>query len=313
MGLKLEIQTHVVQAAHDLLQWIRDLNRIGLSSFHGSDYKKALKERRARALDAKAPGLALLLSELESAFSLTGWERESLIRLSCLHTLCYSITQHQTLHDESLNLLHQTIGNIHFDALSSECPAVGDHWIVLGWKFCSETRVKSCTTYFWGHKSKRLCSSNSYYSPKDKITNIYGPRGSIIKGDIRFLPGKNNYLGCVLNYKTTGKTALLSKVTYPAAMYTLFNHIISICPWIYEVPIILPASKLVFGNRGLGLSTKEGLYFPISERFKFQEHLSAIAGPDTIWSFGLFDGVYFNPISTGSHDRNNSLEPIIYG
>lgn len=222
---------------------LKDMLRNGLLNIPEKIYT-LVPEMRRRLIDAQAPGLAGMISELTTIdFDTEAWKHDLTARLSRIYLLTESYKNIESLSPEWQDEVRSLIGftQAKEEVLSSH--AVTDTWMVM---YVREVKQDKITVqYHWLYgKSSGLHALYLQFVPPGVIPEITFLAGSFISADMYFYKGVLPQR--VLFKQYAASDDVFAPQAYPSvsAATKAFREAVTRNPFITEVPIVVAGIRL---------------------------------------------------------------------
>ena len=179
----------VSQGIDDLMLWLEDLARVGISELPGKDYAY-WDSIASRLVDAQATGLANAVTEM-SAHASRGHDSMALLAgsIAKLHLL---LQAYRNIDELPAGLQHDVRQRVGWPVSKDEVMAskgVSDIWIVLGMIQKTEGNLISQTIWLQGVTTGRSASVLEFAHPTQRASlSMHYKSGGAVKGDAYFYP-----------------------------------------------------------------------------------------------------------------------------
>jgi len=168
----------------ELLLWIKDIIRNGLTNIPGKD--PPLRNMSKRMVDAQAPGLSGILNSFEEInFYKEGWQSLFLDRLLTLYLLISGYKNLDLLNSE---LKQEILSWIGFSQSHEELKAqegIRDDWFVMGKQVSTEAKLTTERNWLYGLNSKRYALVLQFYV-SNQFKGFTLTSGSVIDAELVF-------------------------------------------------------------------------------------------------------------------------------
>ena len=277
----------------DLERFLQDVMREGLATMRRD--ANAFNERAGRLIDAQAPGLARIVTELGTTLS-TGQDFEARFFkvLGPLVLLINAFKNRHILPDGLIQDLYDQIGiNRNQQEILDDDPAgdIVDDWHVVSQTLTQEDRLRMQRNVLWGRKSGRYALILYFAHGASAFSESLVP-GAWYRAALAFYPSEYPYRALIRHKELIpDQTMSLPGVELEEA-YRLWSQALARLPWLNRMPITLKGLKATTSRKHLMDSQGRALAVALTKT----QHLDmlAVSNGGPFDAFGEFDGRKFD-------------------
>jgi hypothetical protein len=286
----------------ELDRWLIDLIRQGLSvmaNYDSSFWEKAA----ARMQDAKLGGIARRIRRFYSLQQTEGWHVRMLEEIAQLYLFVQAFRQLEELPEPLQEEVMSMAGINKKREELLKAAGLTDRWLVVGMTEKEEDKLFSRKSYLLGAQTGRtaLIIDFNYGQPKFEFS---WPVGSVLEGEIIFYPGAFPLRALVKKTRAYRQALNIAGGFSKLEAFALaYAEALSVHPWLDAFPALLSEVRAVKNGQQIYLQDEEGKAIPLSVEHHSSWSLLALSMEQSLMIFGLWDGLFFNPVSVLGNNR----------
>ncbi len=290
----------------DLELWLRDIVRGGLASLPEQP-QKFWRDMAARLIDAQAPGLARMVTDLSGLpASGEGWQERLLEHLAQLHLLIESFGRLDTLPVGTQADVRALIGWTQTKADVAEVEAVEDTWVVVGKRIINEEALRVQRTWLWGKQSQRPALLLDYAVPGQTFETNLIP-GLAMPAQLTFFPSNYPLRALIRQAEPPIPITSLSGTPTIDSAVAAYAQALACNPWLDLFPMLLAGVIPLQTEAGWQVHDAANQVLPIAARFDKGWTLLALSGGEPLTVFGEWGGEVLLPLGAWAGKKFVSL------
>lgn len=297
-------EAKVTSGLDELGVWLDDLVRSGFAALPGKP-SSFWRNPAARLVDAQAPGLARLVSELDG-ITTTGehWPSRLLHKASLLHLAREGWSRVEALPENSRADLRSIIGFTTSQQEVLALPGIRDRWLVTGQRIEEDERIRTQRTWLFGKSSKRpaLCLSFSA-SPAQPLDVSLVP-GTTVDAELSFFPS-GWPLRALVKQRHGSPETIAPELPHQtiAAANGFAAAAFAGNPWMERVPFAFSSVTILQRTHDWVIRDAAGHILPLGVDDQKAWVLHSLAGGQPVGLAGEWDGEEFTPLSIWAEGR----------
>ncbi|MEO0476035.1 MAG: SWIM zinc finger family protein, partial [Planctomycetota bacterium] len=302
-------EKNVAGGIEELDRFLIDLMRGGLAAAQSSGENEC-ERVAARMVDAQAPGLARLVSELAgSLYGRGDWQQRSLQIVGRLRLITQAYRRIESLPELIREEVRAAVG---FTQSTDELllkEGVAGSWRVAGQVVEDDGRIKTQRTWLTEAETGRPAMVFTFAAgnrPLDSGLVV----GRQFKGEVVYFPGSLGLRAIVKTKEDPGEIDNFTGLPCNQALDG-YADALARCPWLERYPLaisgVVPVLDESSDDHRWLMVSEQGDPIPIAARFGEAWMLRAVSGDRPITVFGEWDGRVLLPLSAWANGQFVSL------
>ncbi len=194
-------ESKVLAGIEELDLWLRDLVKGGIAELTTKP-KSYWSDRTARLIDAQAPGLARMVTEIGRATSSgAGWQSRTLELVGLLYLLIEGYRRQDSLPPELREDVRSLTGWNQLQEQVLASPGVRDRWLVVGQRTVQEDHLTIQRTWLWGEEQRQPALILNFAAPRQPLQATI-PVGNEFDGEFCFFESASPLRALIRERKT---------------------------------------------------------------------------------------------------------------
>ncbi len=297
-----ERMAKVTSGLADLELWLRDIVRQGLATLPEQP-QKFWRDMAARMVDAQAPGVARMITDLSGIPAAgEGWQERLLEKLGRLYLLGESFKRLESLPPDTQADVRTLIGWIQNASELAGAPGLTDQWAVVGKRATIEESLRMQRTWLWGERTNRAALLVDFaVSGQPFETNLIP--GTSLETEIVFFPSAYPLRAYVRQNALAAPLKQLPGYANIDEAIRAYAAALACNPWLEPFPLTLQNVIPMQTASGWVVRDTANHILPLSPRFEKNWPLLALSGGHPVAVFGEWDGEVLLPLGVWAEER----------
>lgn len=285
--------------AQDLQRWLTDQFQRGFATFDATERRDG-KSMAARMVDAQAPGLG---RELENAMDLLGagsaYQQQAIERLGLLQLLVSAALRKDALSPAQQADVQTAMGwSLDKEDVRASALPVTDEWLVLG-QYLEELDAQLTERRIWLYgKQTQQYALLLDFAYQGRGLEWSWASNYAFQATLAYYPGTVPIRAIVIEQNTSALQNEPS--TWPElsteSSVNQASTMLATNPWLLQVPLVLPQTRIIPLNEGWVADTAEGIFdLKVSDYSAWT--LMAYTAGHPVTLFAEWDGQKLMPLS----------------